>query len=43
MTLATLEKTLPAFDPISRKVPTAIIMMTASITAYSATSWPSSL
>lgn len=41
--LATLENTLFAFPPISRIVPTTITRITASITAYSAMSWPSSL
>jgi len=41
MELATLEKTLFAFDPISRTVPTTITRITASITAYSAISCPS--
>src|SRR5580692_6503675 len=40
--LATLENTLFAFPPISRIVPTTITSITASITAYSAMSWPSS-
>ena len=40
--LATLENTLFAFPPISRIVPTTITRITASITAYSAMSWPSS-
>jgi hypothetical protein len=40
--LATAEKTLLAFPPINRRVPTTITKMTASITAYSAISWPSS-
>lgn len=40
--LATLEKVLFALDPISRTVPTTITRMTASITAYSAMSCPSS-
>jgi hypothetical protein len=40
--LATLENTLLAFDPTSRRVPTTITRMTASITAYSAMSCASS-
>jgi len=40
--LATLENTLFAFPPINRIVPTTITRITASITAYSAMSWPSS-
>ena len=36
--LATEEKTLLAFPPINRRVPTTITKMTASITAYSAIS-----
>jgi len=36
--LPTDEKTLLAFDPIKRIVPTTITKMTASITAYSAIS-----
>src|SRR5580693_571001 len=40
--LATLEKTLFALEPISRMVPTTITRITASITAYSAISCPSS-
>jgi hypothetical protein len=36
--LAADEKTLLAFEPISRIVPTTITRMTASITAYSAMS-----
>src|SRR5579864_6089578 len=43
MALPTLENTLLAFEPISRIVPTTITRITASITAYSAMSWPSSL
>lgn len=43
MELATREKTLLALEPISRIVPITITRMTASITAYSAISWPSSL
>ena len=38
--LATEENTLLALEPISRMVPTTITRMTASITAYSAMSWP---
>jgi hypothetical protein len=40
--LATDENTLLALEPISRMVPTTITKMTASITAYSAMSWPCS-
>jgi hypothetical protein len=40
--LPTEEKTLLAPDPINRMVPTTTARITASITAYSATSWPSS-
>jgi len=40
--LAVAENTLFAFPPISRIVPTTITRITASITAYSAMSWPSS-
>jgi hypothetical protein len=40
--LLTEEKTLLAPDPINRIVPTTTARITASITAYSATSWPSS-
>lgn len=40
--LATLENVLLALAPISRTVPTTITRITASITAYSAMSWPSS-
>ena len=40
--LATEENTLLALEPISRMVPTTITRMTASITAYSAMSWPES-
>src|SRR5208282_5884887 len=40
--LPTCENTLPAFDPMSRTVPTTITRMTASITEYSATSCPCS-
>src|SRR5580698_241662 len=42
MELATLEKTLFELEPISRTVPTTITRITASMTAYSAMSWPSS-
>jgi hypothetical protein len=42
MELATLEKTVLELLPISRTVPTTITRITASITAYSAISWPSS-
>jgi len=40
--LATEEKTLLALEPMSRMVPTTITRITASITAYSAISWPRS-
>ena len=40
--LATLEKALLAFDPTSRIVPTTRTRITASMTAYSAMSCPSS-
>ena len=40
--LATLENTLFAFDPINWIVPTTRTRITASITAYSAMSCPSS-
>src|ERR1041385_2325586 len=40
--LPTLENTLLALDPIKRMVPTTITRMTASMTAYSAISCPSS-
>src|SRR5712672_1060421 len=40
--LAVLENTLLALDPISRIVPTTRTRITASITAYSAISCPSS-
>ena len=40
--LAAVEKTLLAFEPTSRIVPTTMTRMTASITAYSAMSWPCS-
>jgi hypothetical protein len=40
--LAVCEKTLFACEPIKRMVPTTITRITASITAYSAISWPSS-
>jgi hypothetical protein len=42
MELATFEKTLFAFEPMSRTVPTTITRITANMTAYSAISWPSS-
>ena len=42
MELATEEKTLLAFDPTRRTVPTTITRITASITAYSAISCPDS-
>ena len=38
--LATCEKTEFALEPISRTVPTTKTRITASITAYSAISWP---
>jgi hypothetical protein len=38
MELATFEKTVFEFEPISRMVPTTITKMTASMTAYSAMS-----
>jgi pyrroline-5-carboxylate reductase len=38
MALPTAEKTLFAFDPISRIVPTTTARITASMTAYSAMS-----
>jgi hypothetical protein len=41
--LATEENTLFELPPINRMVPTTSTRMTASITAYSAMSWPSSL
>jgi hypothetical protein len=40
--LATLENTVFALLPTKRIVPTAITRITASMTAYSAMSWPSS-
>ena len=40
--LATEEKTVFELDPIMRSVPTTISKITATITAYSAMSWPSS-
>jgi len=40
--LAVLEKTLLAFVPMSLMVPTTSTRITASITAYSAMSWPAS-
>ena len=40
--LATSEKTLLALDPINRMVPTTTANTTASMTAYSAMSCPSS-
>ena len=40
--LPTWEKTLLAFEPTSRIVPTTRTRITANITAYSAISWPSS-
>jgi hypothetical protein len=42
MALPTEEKTLLAFDPIKRIVPTTTARTTANMTAYSATSCPSS-
>ena len=42
MELPTLENTLLEFDPIKRMVPITMIRTTASITAYSAISCPSS-
>ena len=39
--LAVSEKTLFTLPPINRTVPTTSTRMTASITAYSAMSWPS--
>jgi hypothetical protein len=42
MELATDEKTLFAFVPIRRTVPITMTRMTASMTAYSAMSWPCS-
>lgn len=38
--LAAAEKTLLALEPIRRSVPTTITKTTASMSAYSATSWP---
>lgn len=40
MALATLEKVLLVFAPISRTVPITTIISTTNIIAYSATSWP---
>jgi hypothetical protein len=40
ISLATAEKTLLALDLIKRTVPTTETKITASITAYSAISWP---
>jgi hypothetical protein len=40
--LATDENTLLALEPMSRSAPTAIARTTASMMAYSATSWPAS-
>jgi hypothetical protein len=40
--LATWENTVLELEPISRSVPTTISRITATITAYSAMSWPSS-
>jgi hypothetical protein len=42
MSLATVENTLFVFPPIKRTVPMTMTRITASITAYSAISWPSS-
>jgi hypothetical protein len=42
MELATLEKTVFELEPIRRTVPTTRTRITASITAYSAMSWPES-
>src|SRR5262249_9369761 len=42
MELATCEKTVLEFDPISRRVPTTMIRIAATMTAYSAMSCPSS-
>lgn len=42
ISLATIENTLLAFPPINRTVPMTMTRITASITAYSAMSWPSS-
>src|SRR5580692_11661774 len=42
MELDTAENTLFALPPIKRIVPTTITRITASITAYSAMSWPCS-
>src|SRR5438128_610950 len=42
MVLATEEKALLAFEPTRRMVPTTKTKITASITAYSAMSWPPS-
>src|SRR5579859_3838947 len=39
--LATFEKPLLAFEPMRRIVPTTSTRITASMTAYSAMSWPS--
>jgi hypothetical protein len=43
ISFATVENTLFAFPPIKRIVPMTMMRITASITAYSAMSWPSSL
>lgn len=40
--LPTCEKTLLALEPIRRTVPTTMTRITASMTEYSAMSWPSS-
>src|SRR5215471_388536 len=40
--LAAAEKALLALEPMSRTVPTTSTRITASITAYSAISWPDS-
>ena len=42
MLLAIAENTLLAWEPTRRIVPTTITRITASITAYSAMSWPRS-
>ena len=42
MALPTCEKTLLAFEPIRRTVPTTMTRITASMTEYSAMSWPAS-
>ena len=40
--LATVEKTVLELDPMRRVVATTMMRITATITAYSAMSWPSS-